>query len=182
MILRHPATDEIDKMLRSLENQFPMMNFRGFLADYEVLLNKRNEYFILEQNIYEEYKKLKNIENSLRSIGIYFGRMRKEFGLALEALDILVQKISRDALIKSSIKLNSGQSKTFLYGKRVTKKKFSNKELFSKEILTKRFVLDEHGDVLGIGVIKRSEDSILINPIVDLGQYLRSEDSGMFHH
>jgi ribosome biogenesis protein Nip4 len=182
LILRHPTTDELDKLLRSLENQFPIINFRGFLTDYEVLLNKRNEFFILEQIIYEEYKKLKNIENSLRSIGIYFGRMRKEFGLALEALDLLVQKISRDALAKSSIKLNSSQSKTFLYGKQVTKKKFSNKELYSRENIMKRFVLDEHGDVIGIGVIKRRDDSILIDPIVDLGQYLRSEDSGMFHH
>jgi ribosome biogenesis protein Nip4 len=48
--------------------------------------------------------------------------------------------------------------------------------------MIKKLILDEFGDIIGLGSIKMVENDIQIFPIVDLGEYLRSEDSGMFKH
>ena len=180
MKLSEPSDSDIKFIHSSLNKQFPTIPFQKILTNYTLLSTNKKEYFILSSNMAREYSNLKNIDKYLRHIGIYFGRTRKEFGLALESLDFIVQNITKDILVENSIRLTSSESKKFLYGKSqsIKKNKFKNDSIDILE--KKKLILDELGDVIGIGIIKVIKEVLELHPIVDLGQYLRSENTGMF--
>ena len=165
MKLTEPPASELELLFMSLNKQFPTIPFKKLLSNYTLLASNKKEYFILSSDIAREYSNLKNIDKELRHIGIYFGRTRKEFGLSLETLDFIAQNIPKKILIENALHLTANETKKFLYGKSQIIKKIRFKNVSFKISEKKKLILDELGDIIGIGVIKAIKDGMELNSI-----------------
>jgi ribosome biogenesis protein Nip4 len=116
---------------------------------------------------------LNSFQRKIRYCGLYFGVIRRNFGLSLEALDFVKEKIYRFITLKGKT------LQKFLYGKKV--QITINPRLIVDVEYKKIIIMTEDKEPVGIGQIELIEiidnNSIIIEieSIVDLGLYLRKE-------
>ena len=109
----------------------------------------------------------------LRYSGIYLGSIRKQFGLSLESLYFIKNDLKRFIILKGK------QLQKFLYGRTVV----VEVDYLDDSSYSKIVIVTQEKEPVGIGKISILERNvnrnltIEISSIVDLGLYLRKEDS-----
>lgn len=165
-----------EALLVNLSKQFSAINFRALLQEYTLYKAPKNHIYLIPVCLAQELQKFSDLAPVLRHAGIYFGRMRNDFGLSFEAL-FLFQKFYTELISHNqAVKLDSKQVKRFLYGKDVMLADNSRKYIPHSKL----FIFDEYDEIIGLGEFIKIENETYIHPVVDLGMYLRYQDKKTF--
>lgn len=129
-----------------------------------------------EQQVFIEKQMPETLQKKIKYAGIFLGKIRKNFGLSMEALYPLQPFISRYAIIKGKT------LQKYLYGKSViieiVKADIQNLELNKLIIMTSERQAVGISSFTVLEEVEIEEKAVLklkLEPITDLGMFLRNE-------
>ena len=173
------ASEQLTHFLAEINREFEPINFSKVVHGYQMANTNRGDYYLLSNDIADDFFSLKLTERALVHAGIFFGHKGARFALSLEVVDFVYLTLTPSEKERICVKVTAEQAKGVLYGNSV-EGVLLDSQITDNWRPEKRYIMvDDVSDPIGIGRLLKDETWRLV-PIVDLGQYLRSEDKGMF--